>query len=173
MRVYTPGKMKVVLNLPEHQAFWVESMMTARVTPASMPQLSYQARCGTPEVAPRGSQGGLGWQLTVDTGDVDRRVLPGMKASVTIDAGKVEGAVLVPNAAVTAGKVSVRGKDGQVTERNVVVGRSDGQNDRDPPGAVRGRRGDHPGEEVVRTIVGSAVRTGVPPNLTGGPHGGP
>ena len=141
MRVYTPGKMKVQLNLPEQQAFWVEGMMTARVTPASMPHLSYEARTGAPEVAPRGQQGALGWQLTLDTGDVDRRVLPGMKASVTIDAGKVEGAVLVPNAAVTAGKVSVR-KDGQVSERNVVVGRSDGQN-------TEIRQGLREGEEVI------------------------
>jgi multidrug efflux pump subunit AcrA (membrane-fusion protein) len=65
-----------------------------------------------------------------------------MKASVTIDAGKVEGAVLVPNAAVTAGKVSVRGKDGQVTERSVVVGRSDGT-------SVEIRKGLSEGEEVI------------------------
>jgi multidrug efflux pump subunit AcrA (membrane-fusion protein) len=50
--------------------------------------------------------------------------------------------MLVPNAAVTAGKVSVRGKDGQVTERNVVVGRSDGQ-------SVEIRRGLSEGEEVI------------------------
>jgi hypothetical protein len=132
----------VALTLPENQAFWVESMMTARVTPASLPQLSYQARTGAPELAPRGSPAALGWQLTLDPGEVDRRIVPGMRGSVTIDTGKVEGALLVPSAAVTAGKVSVRGKDGQVSERNVVVGKSDGQ-------MVEVRRGLSEGDEVV------------------------
>ena len=40
-----------------------------------------------------------GKNVTVELGDVDHRLLPGMKASVQIDAGKAEGVVLVPVAA--------------------------------------------------------------------------
>jgi RND family efflux transporter MFP subunit len=142
MRVYTPGKLKVVLPVPESQSFWLEPGMKAKVTPSAAPHQSFQAKCGPVEVVPRGSPAAVGFQVSIDLGDVDPRLLPGMKASVQIDAGKVEGALLVPVAAVTADKVQVRGEGGKVTERSVKVGKSDGQN-------VEIRHGLKEGDEVV------------------------
>jgi RND family efflux transporter MFP subunit len=142
LRVYTPGKMRVTLNLPEPQAMWVEQGMKARVTPAAMPQKSCKGTCGTVEVLPRGSPATVGFVVTVDLGDVDHRLLPGMKASVQIDAGKAEGALLVPVAAVVDGKVQVRHKDGHVGEKAVEIGKCDGNQ-------MEIRHGLKEGDEVV------------------------
>jgi HlyD family secretion protein len=142
LRVFTPGKMRVVLTLPESQAFWVEPGMKARITPAAAPQRSYVAKCREPEVLPRGTPPTIGFQLTLDAGDVDPRLLPGMRANVTIDAGRVEDALLVPVAAVTAGKVKVRDTDGHVSEHDVQVGKSDGNQ-------IEIRKGLQEGDEIV------------------------
>ena len=142
MRLFTPGKMKVVLPLPESQAFWVESGMKAKVTAAALPQHPYAALCRSIEVAPRGAPATLGFQVTMEMGDVDPRLLPGMKATVQINAGRAEGALLVPVAAVSDGKVEVRDKDGHTHHKAVTVGKSDGNQ-------VEIRDGLHEGDEVV------------------------
>src|SRR4051794_1881539 len=142
LRVFSPGKLRVVLSLPESQAFWVEPGMRARITPTATPQRSYVAKCKEPEVLPRGTPPTIGFQLTLDAGDADPRILPGMRANVAIDAGRVEDAILVPVGAITAGKVKVRDTDGHVSERSVEVGKSDGNQ-------VEVRKGLQEGDEVV------------------------
>jgi multidrug efflux pump subunit AcrA (membrane-fusion protein) len=72
---------------------------------------------------------------------VDRRIIPGMKAAEHIQAGKLENVLLIPVGAVTAGKVTVQ-KDGRNEERDVVLGKSDGQN-------VEVRTGLSEGEQVL------------------------
>lgn len=142
LRVITPGKLKVVVPLAETQAFWVEPGLKAKVVPAALPQLSYRAKCGAPQIVPRGSPPVVGFQVTLDPGDVDKRLVPGMKASVHIDAGKFDDALLVPLPAVTAGKVQVRNKEGKISDRSVTVGRTDGQ-------MVEIKSGLSEGDEVV------------------------
>lgn len=142
LRVYTPGKLRVTLNVPEQQAMWVEQGMKARVAPAAMPQRSCVGTCQSVEVLPRGNPATVGFVVTIELGDLDPRLLPGMKASVQIDAGKAEGAVLVPVAAVSDGKVQVRRKDGHVTEKAVEIGKCDGNQ-------VEIRHGLKAGDEVV------------------------
>ena len=183
LRVFTPGKMRVVLNLPESQAFWVEPGMKARITPAAAPQRSYVAKCREPEVLPRGTPPTIGFQLTLDAGDVDPRLLPGMRANVTIDAGRVEDALLVPVAAVTAGKVKVRDTDGHVSERcrpGRQVGREPDRDPQGPPGRGRdrpaGEKGMKPTVAVFAALSGLLLltiasgvtsaerRAGVPPS---------
>ena len=50
-----------------------------------------------------------------------------MKAAIHIQAGKLDNVLLVPVGAVTAGKVKVQTKDGHTEDRDVVLGKSDGE----------------------------------------------
>jgi multidrug resistance efflux pump len=141
MRLITPGKLRMEINLTEPQAFWVEAGMKTRVTPVALSLLSYDANCGTPVGAARGNPGNFGFQLPLILPQTDARLLPGMKASVRIQS-VVNDVLLVPVAAVSDGKVAIRGKDGKVEDRAVSLGRSDGQ-------SVEVRSGLAIGDEVV------------------------
>lgn len=126
VRLITPGKLRMEINLSEPQAFWVEAGMKARVMPVALPLLSYETSCGTPVGAVRGNPGNFGFQLPLILPPTDTRLLPGMKASVRIQS-VANDVLLVPVAAVSNGKVAIRGKDGKVAEQVVNLGRSDGQ----------------------------------------------
>jgi multidrug efflux pump subunit AcrA (membrane-fusion protein) len=96
----------------------------ADVKPVAYPELTYDGKCADPAAKPGTS--GLGFYTTVSLAGVDARVVPGMKATVRIPGGDVEGILLVPTSAVANGKAWVR-KDGQESEREVVTGRTDGK----------------------------------------------
>ena len=125
--MFTPGKMKVQLPLADGQVFWVEQGMKAKVVPVAAPQISYEATCGQPEPLPHGNPAAFGFQVPLRLPDVDLRLEPGMKVAVHIQAGKVENVLLVPVGAVTAGKATVQLKDNHTEQRDVVLGKSDGQ----------------------------------------------
>jgi flagellar hook assembly protein FlgD len=141
MRVYTPGKMVLRLPLPDSQDFWIEQGMKAKVVPVATPQISYEATCGQPERYPHANPQPFAFEAPLNLPEVDRRIIPGMKAAVHIQAGKVENVLLVPVGAVTAGKVTVE-KDGHDEQRDGVLGKCDGQN-------VEVRNGLSEGEQVV------------------------
>jgi multidrug resistance efflux pump len=141
MRVFTPGKMMVRLPLPDSQDFWVEQGMKAKVVPVALPQISYQATCGQPEPFAHPNPQPFAFEAPLILPEVDRRIIPGMKAAVHIQAGKLENVLLIPVGAVTAGKVTVQ-KDGHDEERDVVLGKCDGQN-------VEVRNGLSEGEQIL------------------------
>lgn len=126
MRVYRPGKLRLTLNLPEAQAFWVEQGMPAKVTPTATPQASFEAKTGAVETISKPNVG-LAFAVNVDADNVDARLIPGMRASVAVDAGKASDVLLVPLSAVSAGKVQLKRKDGTVVEKAVKLGKADGQ----------------------------------------------
>jgi multidrug resistance efflux pump len=126
MRVVYPGRLKMDVNLTETQAFWVEPGMRARVTPAAFAQLSYEGTCGAVVGGNRTSPPGFGFAAPITLPQTDARLVPGMKASVKIEAGKIEDVLVIPVAAVSGGKVSVK-KDGKIEDRAVVLGKSDGE----------------------------------------------
>lgn len=141
--VFTPGKMRMELELGEKQGGWVKKGMKAKVTPAAAPTKSYEATCAAASAMPLGAGAAvLGFQLPLTLPEVDRQLLPGMKANVHIEAGPAQDLLLVPMKAVVDGKVRVKGKDGKVEVRDVVVGQTDGQN-------VEVRSGLEEGEEVM------------------------
>src|SRR5207244_267657 len=126
MRVVYPGRLKMDVTLTEAQAFWVEPGMRARVTPAAFPQLSYEGTCGAVVGGNRTSPPGFGFVVPVTLPPSDPRLVPGMKASVKIEAGKVDDVLVIPIGAVSGGKVSIK-KDGKMEDRAVVLGKSDGE----------------------------------------------
>jgi hypothetical protein len=128
MRVFTLGKMRMEIGLWERQGFWVEKGMKAKVTAKAFPMKSYEGTCGAAAASPQGGSPVMGLQVPIALPEVDRRLLPGMKASVHIEAGPAQEVLLVPVKAVVDGKVRVKSKDGKAEVREVVVGRSDEQN---------------------------------------------
>jgi len=124
LTLFTPGDLKVELTLPESQTAWVKEGAKAEVKPVAYPELNYEGKASEPTVKPGSS--GLAFYTSVALAGVDGRVVPGMKATVRIPSGDVDGVLLVPTSAVANGKAWVR-KDGQESEREVVTGRSDGK----------------------------------------------
>lgn len=127
MTLFVPGKVRVALDIPETKLSWVEPGMKATVNPVAWPGMNYEGKLA--EITPVGKAGGAeqSFGLLVDLSDVDSKIRPGMKAQVKLEPKKVEDVLVVPTAAVSGGKVKVKGKDGTPQEREVKVGRSDGQ----------------------------------------------
>lgn len=128
MVLFTPGALKLAFDLPESKLGWVKSGMRAKVSPLAWPELNYEG--GVAALPPLGKASGSDQTFTasIDLSNVDARILPGMKATVKIDAGQGDEYPLVPVAAVSGGKVRVKSKDGKEQERDVVTGRTDGTN---------------------------------------------
>jgi multidrug efflux pump subunit AcrA (membrane-fusion protein) len=125
MTLFKPGDLKVELTVPESQSAWVKPDGKARVTPVAFPELNYEGTCAAP--APKAGAGSLSFVTSINVGDVDPRIVPGMRATVRVDGGEADNVLLLPVAAVSGGKVWVHGKDGQDTQKDVVTGRSDGK----------------------------------------------
>ncbi|MDQ3441642.1 MAG: HlyD family efflux transporter periplasmic adaptor subunit, partial [Planctomycetota bacterium] len=121
-----PGKLRVVLDVPEAKLAWLTPGMKATISPVAWPELKLTGRCAAP--APTGKGGAdQSFKLPVDLeSPPDARLSAGMKANVRIDAGTVENVLVLPVAAVSSGVVKVRGKDGKPQEKDVTVGRTDG-----------------------------------------------
>jgi len=142
MRVFTSGRMKMEVGLSEAQGYWIEPGLKAKVTPAAFPLVPCDAVCGVVAIVPKGNPPSFSFQLSLTLVNADPRLLPGMKATVKIESGKLQNVLLAPIGAMSDGKVTVRAKDGSTQQRDVVVGKSDGLQ-------VEIRSGLAEGEEVV------------------------
>jgi multidrug efflux pump subunit AcrA (membrane-fusion protein) len=142
MVLFTPGSLRVGFDLAESKLAWVKQGMKAKVTPVAWPELSYDGTLAAPPPVGKTAGAEQTFPLSIDLSNVDPRIVPGMKATVKIDAGQGDEYPLVPASAVSGGKVKVKGKDGKEQERDVVTGRSDGQQ-------VEIRQGLSEGEEIV------------------------
>src|SRR4051812_41688916 len=99
---------------------------TARGAPVPWPRRATAAAVAPPAVVTKAGPG-LAFELTLDVPQVDPRVQPGMKANVTVEATEIADVLLVPNSALSGGKVWKRAKDNKETQVVVVTGRSDGK----------------------------------------------
>jgi HlyD family secretion protein len=142
MVLFTPGALRVGFELPESKLAWVKPGMKAKVTPVAWPELTYEGTCAALPPVGKTSGAEQTFPLAIELSNVDARIVPGMKATVKIDAGQGDEFPLAPIAAVSGGKVRVKGKDGKEQEREVVTGRSDGQQ-------VEIRQGLQEGEEIL------------------------
>ncbi len=127
MQLVAPGKLRLEISLNEMQAFWVRQGAKARITAAAMPHVVYEGTCGAPLAAPRAQPPGFGFVLPIGIEKVDARLLPGMKANVKVEAGRVESVIVIPIDHLSGGQVTVRLKDGKTERRDVTVGQSDGK----------------------------------------------
>jgi multidrug efflux pump subunit AcrA (membrane-fusion protein) len=127
MTLVRPGKLRLIADIPEAKLNWLAQGSEARVVPVALPEATVTARCADVSPTPSGRDGGQGFQARFDLPSADPKLLPGMKASVRIDAGTVSDVLVIPAGAVSKGRVKVK-EDGKEVWRDVVTGKSDGDN---------------------------------------------
>ena len=122
MTLCTPGKLRLVVDLAESRYFAVKSGQKVSISPVAYPELKYEGLC---EPDQRTSGGG-NYPMHIATGQVDSRVLPGMKANIHMEVPLVDNALLVPTTAVSNSTAWVKTADGEES-RPVLTGRTDGK----------------------------------------------
>jgi multidrug efflux pump subunit AcrA (membrane-fusion protein) len=118
MTLYTPGKLRLNVSVPESKLLWAGPDAEAPVTPAALPQVTYGGKVA------RGNASVSEFLVTLP--EVDQRIVPGMKGSVHVDGGRAKDVIVVPLSAVRSGKVWVRTSDGKEPARSVTLGLTDG-----------------------------------------------
>jgi hypothetical protein len=127
MTFYEPGKLKLRAEIPEARISWIKSGVTVgRVMPVSLPEAATDGTCGAIVAVPTPRDNGQQVIPTpFDLAKVDPRLVPGEKANLRIDLPEISDALLLPKAAVTDGRVKVRGEDGAEKWKDVVTGFGD------------------------------------------------
>ncbi len=110
-------------NLPEKSFFNVEKGAEATVKPVSLPGVTLKGTVLSKAPVP-GSTGGF--PLKIDLKKSPLKLLPGMKAKVTIKEPETRDVVVVPVGAVAKSSVRIW-KDGKAEPREVETGKSDGK----------------------------------------------
>ena len=110
------------------QFFSVPANAKATVNPNAFPGMFLTGTC-TPSV-PQGhsTQTGVQYALHISLPAGDTRLMPGMRAGVSISADLAKGVLTIPLSAVSAGQVWVRDASGATKPRAVKLGVSDGTN---------------------------------------------
>jgi len=125
MTGFLPGKLKLVADVPESKALQVEAGLKTKVIPTSLPQTLIEGTTGTRATMP--TPGSSSYGLPIDLPSIPAKLEPGMKASVTIEAPKAAGVLVVPTSAVKDQKVWKHGSDGSDKSVEVITGRTDGE----------------------------------------------
>ena len=126
MTLYTPGKMRVIADLAEAKYFSVPMGTVATVTPMSFPELRMEGKCdSTPRTAVVLPTGPV-YPMAIAVGEVDARLIPGMKATIQLAVPPLSHVLLVPNGALVNGAVWVR-ENGTEKKKAVVSGHTDGK----------------------------------------------
>jgi multidrug resistance efflux pump len=127
LTLHAPGKLRVVVDLPEPKYFSVSAGTKAIATPTAFPDLRIEGLCeAPPRTGVLTQDRGVVFPLKITGQDVDARLIPGMKASVHLEVSPLANLLLVPAGAVSNGEVWVREK-GQEKKRAVITGHSDGK----------------------------------------------
>lgn len=127
MTFYTPGKLRLKLELPEQKFVALHAGTKVTLTPASFPEQKMTGTCDACTAAPVNTQQGPLYPTTITCPDVDARIVPGMRANLHADAVQAENVLLVPNAAIKDGSVWVKTHDGTSEKRQVTAGKTDGK----------------------------------------------
>lgn len=130
MTVYAPGQLRARVDLPESKRTWAKPGTPVRVTPAALPDKTYDGTCQRPATAGHAKGAEQAFDVTVTLPPVDERLAPGFKVTVALDHGRLDDVLLVPATAVHNNKVWVKtgdAKDDKPEPRRVTVGESDGE----------------------------------------------
>ena len=127
MTFYTPGHLRLHLDLAEQKFFALHAGLKATLTPAVFPEQKIEATCDTSPAQPVNMQQGPMYPITVSCRDVDAKIVPGMRANFHADAPEAQNVLLVPNSAIADSCVWLKTEDGDREKRHVVTGKSDGK----------------------------------------------
>jgi multidrug resistance efflux pump len=129
MTLFTPGRLRLKMELSEPKAGEVKAGLPAWIVPLALPEAAVKGTTGafTPIGVMRDNNQFI--PAPVDLGSADPRLLPGQRASVHVDAGQLNNVLTLPVAAVSKGRVRMKvgGGDSKDVWREVVTGASDGE----------------------------------------------
>ena len=126
MTFYTPGKLRLHVDLAEAKFFQIRPSSKATMSPVAFPHEKLEGKTDRSPAQPIVTQQGPQYVLTVECAKQDKKLAPGMRANLQVEAPGTETAILVPTTAVADGKVWIQTDEG-VEKRAVVVGKSDGK----------------------------------------------
>lgn len=126
MTFYSPGKLRLHLDLPEQKFFAIHPGLKATLTPSVFPDQKLEGKCDACPAEPVNMQQGPLYPLTVSCPDTDPKLVPGMRANFHADAPEAENVLLVPNSAIADSYVWLKTDDGP-EKRHVVLGKSEGK----------------------------------------------
>jgi HlyD family secretion protein len=143
MTLFTPGRLRLKMELSETKAGQVKQGLPAWIVPLALPEAAVKGTTAafTPIGVMRDNNQFI--PAPVDLGGADSHLLPGQRASVHVDAGEARDVLTLPAAAVSRGRVRMKasGGDGKDVWREIVTGASDGE-------LVEIKSGLNAGEEV-------------------------
>jgi multidrug efflux pump subunit AcrA (membrane-fusion protein) len=125
--VVTPGKLRLIADVPESRIGMVKSGQKARVVPVGLSDANTNGTTATPSPVGMMREVGQVFPTVIELEKIDPRLTPGGKALVRIDAGKAESVLVIPSSAVQRSRVKVRASDGEEKWKFVVTGRGDGE----------------------------------------------
>lgn len=123
---FTPGKLRLHLDLPEAKFFAMHAGSKATIKPVAFAGEKFAGVCDHAPGVPLTTQQGPIYPLTISCDDVDTKLVPGMRADAHVEPSEAEVAILVPSSAVADGHVWIKTEDG-IERHDVVVGKSDGK----------------------------------------------
>jgi HlyD family secretion protein len=138
---YTPGKLRLHVDLPEAKFFEIHPGSRATIKPVAFADEKVEGTCDHAPGIPVNTQQGPVYPLTISCSEVDPKLVPGMRGNVHVESHAAELAILVPNSAVADGHVWVKTEDG-IERHDVVVGKSDGKH-------TEIKRGLNDGDEIL------------------------
>jgi multidrug efflux pump subunit AcrA (membrane-fusion protein) len=128
MTLYAPGKLRVVADLTESKYYSVSADTKATIHPSAFPAMHIEGICDATPRTPVMTQNGPIYPLTIQPGgDVDSRLIPGMRCSIQMNVPALDNVLLVPIAAIVDSNVWVVDSDGSEHKRAVVTGHNDGK----------------------------------------------
>lgn len=128
MTLYTPGKYKVIFDVPESKLGWIEPGMEVKLKPIAFPQFTCKGQLSAIPVVGKAGAGEQTFEMSVECPGVENAALkPGMKVAAHIDGKTVDSVLALPKDAISGTKIKVRDADGNEHEKDVVTGRTDGK----------------------------------------------
>jgi HlyD family secretion protein len=127
MTFYTPGKLRLHLDLPESKFFMLKAGVKATLTSVAFADQKFEGVCDSCPALAVNTQQGPVFNLTASCCSIDPRIVPGMRANLHADVPDAENLILVPNTAIANGNVWVKMADGRSERHAVVAGKSDGK----------------------------------------------
>ncbi|HEX4124510.1 MAG TPA: hypothetical protein VHY37_07265 [Tepidisphaeraceae bacterium] len=125
---FVPGKVRGTVDLSETQFFSVPSGAKVTLAPAAFPGMFLAGACEASVPQGHATQTGAQYAMHISLPATDDRLIPGMRAGVSISADLAKNVLTIPLTAVSAGQVWVRDAAGATKPRDVTLGASDGTN---------------------------------------------
>jgi multidrug resistance efflux pump len=124
MTLWTPGKLRVMTDIPESRVRWISKGMKARIVPTSSAEATTDGTCEAIIPVGTAKDNSQSFQLPITMNKIDEKLAPGEKASVQIELPEVKHVLVVPVKSVEHGRVKLKNDEW----RDVITGAFDDDN---------------------------------------------